>query len=193
MLDFGGFLGVIKLAMVGGFGLALAFMILIALPRSPLRNFSLQFMLWSFTAICTFFVVSPVDLLPFLPFDDIFTLGGGVTAAAGAVLQKLSQRRADREAERLEKMYMQARLAYAAVHAKTELRPPMREENSMNRLNHDEKRAEALRWLLRLGLEALKKRLARRMEQWMRRASLRRDAKTSETVTLHTEDYREIP
>jgi len=123
MLDFGGFFGVIKLAMVGGFGLALAFMILIALPRSPLRDFSLQFMLWSVTAICAFFAISPVDLIPFLPFDDIFALGGGMTAAAGAVLQKLSQRRAEREAERREHMYMQARLAYRAVNAKTGLMP----------------------------------------------------------------------
>lgn len=124
MFDFGGFFGVIKLALVGGFGLAFAFMVLIALPRSPLRDFVMQFLLWGVAAVCAFFVVSPVDLLPFLPFDDILALGGGVTAAAGAVLQKLSQRRAAREAERLEQMYMQARMAYAAVNAKTGLRPP---------------------------------------------------------------------
>ena len=63
----------------------------------------------------------------------------------------------------------------------------------MNRPNHDEKRAEALRWLLRVCLDALKGRLARRMEEWMRRAPIRRDAKKSETVMLHTDDYREVP
>ena len=124
MLDFGGVVGLFKLAVVGSFTLALAFMILISLPRSPLRDFSLQFMLWSVTAICFFFAISPVDLIPLLPFDDIFAMGGGMTAAAGAVLQKLSQRRADREAERREHMYMQARMTYAAVHAETGLRPP---------------------------------------------------------------------
>ena len=124
MLDFGGFFGVIKLAMVGGFSLVFAAMILIMLPRSPMRDLVTQFLLWGVAAVCAFFVVSPVDLLPFLPFDDIFAMGGGMTAAAGAVLQKLSQRRADREAERREQMYMQARMAYAAVHAKTGLRPP---------------------------------------------------------------------
>jgi len=120
---FGGFFGVIKLAMVGGFAIVFAFMVLMALPRSPLRDFFMQCLLWGVTAVCAFFVVSPVDLIPFLPFDDIFALGGGMTAAAGAVLQKLSQRRAEREAERLEQMYMQARMAYAAVNAKTARTP----------------------------------------------------------------------
>ena len=63
----------------------------------------------------------------------------------------------------------------------------------MNRPNHDAKRAEALRWLLRVCLDALKERLVRRMKPWMRRTPIRHDAKKSETVTLHTDDYREIP
>jgi hypothetical protein len=124
---FGGFFGVIKLALIGGFALAFAFMVLMALPRSPLRDFTMQCLLWGVAAVCAFFVVSPVDLMPFLPFDDILALGGGMTAAAGAVLQKLAQRRADREAERREQMYLQARLAYAAVNAGNGRVPPAME------------------------------------------------------------------
>jgi hypothetical protein len=59
--------------------------------------------------------------------------------------------------------------------------------------NPDEKLTEALRWLLRLFLDALEERLNGRMEQWMRRATFRRDAKKPETVTLHPDDYREVP
>jgi hypothetical protein len=126
MFDFfNGFFEVIKLALLGGFGLAFVFLVLLALPRSPLRDFVMQFLLWGFAAVCAFLVVSPVDLIPFLPFDDILALGGGLTAATAAVAQKLAQRRADREADRREQMYMQARLAYAAVNTRTGLMPPV--------------------------------------------------------------------
>jgi uncharacterized membrane protein YkvA (DUF1232 family) len=106
MFDFfSGFFGIIKLAMVGGFSLTLIFMVLVALPRSPLRDFVIQFMLWGVAVVCAFFVVSPVDLIPFLPFDDILALGGGLTAATAAVTQKLRQRREDRENARRARMY----------------------------------------------------------------------------------------
>ena len=105
MFDFGGFFGLMRLAMVGGFSLTLIFMVLVALPRSPLRDFVMQFMLWGVAAACAVFVVSPVDLLPFLPFDDILAMGGSLTAATGAITQKLRQRRASRENARRARMY----------------------------------------------------------------------------------------
>jgi len=53
---------------------------------------------------------------------------------------------------------------------------------------------ELLRELLRTLLDTLEERLAGRMEKWLRRASLRRcTKKRSETVTLHPDDYREVP
>jgi hypothetical protein len=66
----------------------------------------------------------------------------------------------------------------------------------MNRPNADPdgKLTGLLRGLLRAGLDALEERLAGRMEQWMRRAPFRRCVKKrSGTVTLHPEDYREVP
>jgi hypothetical protein len=87
----------LKFCMLGGFALTGIFIVLLALPRSPLRDFIMQFLLWGMALAAGLVVVSPVDFIPFFPLDDMLAGGTGMIAAALAVVQKIRQRREDRE------------------------------------------------------------------------------------------------
>ena len=89
--------GFLKLAMMGGFVLCMVFMVLVALPRSPFRDFVMQGLLWSIVLISGFLVLSPADFIPLLPFDDLIAGGTGLSAAAVAMAQKIRHAREDKE------------------------------------------------------------------------------------------------
>jgi hypothetical protein len=86
-----------KLVMIGGFVLCIVFMVLVALPRSPFRDFVMQGLLWSIVLLSGFLVLSPADFIPLLPFDDLIAGGTGLSAAAVAMAQKIRHAREDKE------------------------------------------------------------------------------------------------
>lgn len=87
----------LKFCMLGGFILTGVLLVLLALPRSPFRDGVLQVLLWGIALAAGWVVVSPVDFIPFFPLDDMLAGGTGTIAAALAVVQKIRQRREDRE------------------------------------------------------------------------------------------------
>lgn len=91
------FIGFIKLAMMGGFFVVVVFMVLVALPRSPFRDFVMQGLLWTIVVVSGFLVASPIDFIPLLPFDDLVAGGTGLTAAVTAIAQKARHARQDRQ------------------------------------------------------------------------------------------------
>jgi uncharacterized membrane protein YkvA (DUF1232 family) len=81
----------IKLFMIGGFALAMTFLILLALPKSRLREFLLPFAKLAFVVLCGIYAISPLDLVPEMLFgpigllDDAVAVGAGILTAASAV------------------------------------------------------------------------------------------------------------
>lgn len=87
-----------KLCMIACFLLAFTFMVLVSLPRSPLRNACMQALLWGIAFVADFLVVSPADFIPLPLFpDDLLYGGAGLLAAGSALVQKIRQRREERE------------------------------------------------------------------------------------------------
>jgi uncharacterized membrane protein YkvA (DUF1232 family) len=87
------------LVMLGGL-ILITFMVLLSLPQSKLREIVMPFVAWGFVALCTIYVISPLDVLPegFLgPFglvDDFGAAVLGVTTALATInarKQKKSQ------------------------------------------------------------------------------------------------------
>src|SRR5262245_27466340 len=82
--------GVIQLMIVCGSVLVLAFMILLGLPQSRMRDFLMEIIGWATAIFCGAYCLMPVDVLPeaFLgPFgliDDGGALVGGIAAATAA-------------------------------------------------------------------------------------------------------------
>jgi len=96
----------LKVCMIGGFSLAFVFLVLVALPRSPLRDASLQALLWGIVLVSGFLAVSPADFIPLPLFpDDLLYVGTGLSASLAAIVQKLRQRREDREDARRARLY----------------------------------------------------------------------------------------
>ncbi len=58
------FFEIIKILLIGFFGLAALFLILMSLPKSKLRNFVLEIGGWTTAAGAAAYVISPVDLIP---------------------------------------------------------------------------------------------------------------------------------
>ena len=84
MSTFFGFAAVIA---VCGSSLALALMILVSLPQSPLRAALVQIFGWLFAGFCVIYFVSPVDILPeaFLgPFGMFDDIGAAIAAVVSA-------------------------------------------------------------------------------------------------------------
>ncbi len=92
-------LEVVKLLVIGSFVLALALLVLIALPKSKLREALMPFAYWGFALLCLVYVGSPVDLAPeivFGPFGLIDDAGAAVAgiAAIRAALRSHGGKRA---------------------------------------------------------------------------------------------------
>jgi uncharacterized membrane protein YkvA (DUF1232 family) len=87
---------VLKLMLALGAGLLLAFMVLLALPKSQLRGFLLQVVGWALAVFCGVYVVSPIDVIPdVIPvvgwIDDVGAAVVGVTSAVMAINAKNSK------------------------------------------------------------------------------------------------------
>lgn len=83
--------GTIRILILCGSVLFLAFMILLSLPQSPLRAVVLQLVAWVLAVFFGIYCISPVDILPEIllgPFglvDDIGALVLGVYSAKTAL------------------------------------------------------------------------------------------------------------
>ena len=87
-----------EMAVICGTVLVLALMILLAMPKSYLRNFLVQILGWLMTAFCGVYVVSPVDAIPdFIPvigwIDDVGAIVAGLTSGAMAMSAGSDNRR----------------------------------------------------------------------------------------------------
>ena len=90
-----GIFDIIKLLLMCGTVLCLAFTILLAMPQSQLRAFLLPIVGWSIAIVCGIWCISPIDLIPdvFFPVgiaDDCAALVTGVVAARSAMKAKES-------------------------------------------------------------------------------------------------------
>jgi hypothetical protein len=88
------FFSFLKVAVIGLFALMALFLILFALPKSPLRSLVLEVIGWTGAGLSTAALVSPLDLIP----DVIPIVGWGddvayALAAIGCALLGYSQRR----------------------------------------------------------------------------------------------------
>jgi hypothetical protein len=88
------FFSFLKVAVIGLFALMALFLILFALPKSPLRSLVLEVLGWTGAGLSTAALVSPLDLIP----DVIPIVGWGddvayILAAVGCALLGYSQRR----------------------------------------------------------------------------------------------------
>jgi uncharacterized membrane protein YkvA (DUF1232 family) len=94
-----GFLATIQLMMILAAVLFLAFVILLAIPQSRLRDIVLPFVAWSIAALSAAYVISPIDMLPEAllgPFgcvDDVFAL---ITAIGSGVFAFNAQKDAEK-------------------------------------------------------------------------------------------------
>lgn len=76
-----------------GTALAAAFLVLLAMPQSRLRDFLMPFVGWAVAALSTIYIVSPIDIVPdFIPIAGWLDDGGALmTAIAGAVMAMRAQ------------------------------------------------------------------------------------------------------
>ena len=81
-------LELLKLLVIVGGVLTLAFMILLALPSCKIRDMLMPFVAWGFVVLCAAYTISPVDILPEVvmgPFGLCDDLGAVVAGVATAV------------------------------------------------------------------------------------------------------------
>lgn len=82
------FFGMLSVFAICGSMLAIAMMVLVSMPQSPLRNLLVQLFGWTFAALCALYCLSPVDLLPeaiFGPFGIPDDIGAAVAGALSAI------------------------------------------------------------------------------------------------------------
>lgn len=83
-------LGLFQMMVFCGTLLGIAFMVCLALPQSPFKDFVTKVAGWGLAVICGIYCISPVDVLPeavlgpFGFFDDIGSLILGIFAARTA-------------------------------------------------------------------------------------------------------------
>jgi uncharacterized membrane protein YkvA (DUF1232 family) len=79
------FLAVLALC---GTALAVAMMVLVNMPKSPLRDMLVQIVGWLFAVFCALYCISPIDILPeaFLgPFGLVDDVGAAVVGVMSAM------------------------------------------------------------------------------------------------------------
>ena len=77
-----GFFGFLTAMTLGLISLSALFLVLLAWPKSPVRDFCLRLMYWLLFGVSALLFLSPLDLLPLIPVDDwLLYLPTGVTAA----------------------------------------------------------------------------------------------------------------
>jgi uncharacterized membrane protein YkvA (DUF1232 family) len=77
-------IGFFEFVLFLGFLLTLTLLICVAIPASKMRDACLQVALVGLAAFSVLYAVSPVDLIPFFPLDDMVVLAGGIAAAIQA-------------------------------------------------------------------------------------------------------------
>lgn len=88
------FFGVIQTLMLCGTLLAVAFVVLLALPKSELRSFLMPIVGWAMAVFCGIYAISPIDVVPEAllgPFglvDDVAAAVTGIAAARMAMKAK---------------------------------------------------------------------------------------------------------
>ena len=83
-----------KLMMLCGTGIVIAFVVLLALPKSELRSVLMPIVGWAMAIFCGFYAISPIDIMPeavlgpFGLIDDIGADVVGINAAKMAMRAK---------------------------------------------------------------------------------------------------------
>ena len=84
----------IKLLMLCGTGVVIAFVVLLAMPKSELRAVLMPIVGWAMAIFCGFYAISPIDILPeavlgpFGLIDDIGAVIVGISSAKAAMKAK---------------------------------------------------------------------------------------------------------
>lgn len=78
------FFAFLKVVVLAGAGLLIITFVLLALPRSRLRSVGIELMKYAVAAACALLLISPIDILPFLPFDDVGYIVAGIAAIRSA-------------------------------------------------------------------------------------------------------------
>ncbi len=85
---------IIKLMMLCGTGIVIAFVVLLAMPKSELRSVLMPIVGWAMAIFCGFYAISPIDILPeavlgpFGLIDDIGAVIVGISSAKAAMKAK---------------------------------------------------------------------------------------------------------
>ena len=83
-----------KLMMLCGTVVVIAFVVLLAMPKSELRSVLMPFVGWAMAIFCGFYAISPIDVMPeavlgpFGLIDDIGAVVVGINAAKMAMKAK---------------------------------------------------------------------------------------------------------
>jgi uncharacterized membrane protein YkvA (DUF1232 family) len=83
--------GVIRLLVLCGTILSLAFVVLLAMPKSKLRAVLMQVVGWGMAAFCVLYGISPIDIMPeavlgpFGLFDDLVAIGVAIASGSAAL------------------------------------------------------------------------------------------------------------
>ena len=83
-----------KLMMLCGTGIVIAFVVLLAMPKSELRSVLMPIVGWAMAIFCGFYAISPIDILPeavlgpFGLIDDIGAVIVGISSAKAAMKAK---------------------------------------------------------------------------------------------------------
>ena len=84
----------IKLMMLCGTVVVIAFVVLLAMPKSELRSVLMPIVGWAMAIFCGFYAISPIDIMPeavlgpFGLIDDIGAVVVGINAAKMAMRAK---------------------------------------------------------------------------------------------------------
>jgi uncharacterized membrane protein YkvA (DUF1232 family) len=80
--------------------LAITFLVLLAAPRSKLRDFLMPFLGWAVSAASVAYVISPIDVLPEIALGP-FGLIDDIMAIVVAIASAMTAIKASREAKQL--------------------------------------------------------------------------------------------
>ena len=84
----------IKLMMLCGTVVVIAFVVLLAMPKSELRSVLMPIVGWAMAIFCGFYAISPIDIMPeallgpFGLIDDIGAVIVGISSAKAAMKAK---------------------------------------------------------------------------------------------------------